>query len=199
MKRYFDLTESEKLALSQVDFVSAVEIEGINRGIKPPLKLENAINQVGWTGFTIPADSVIFYELTVPERYGSGKGTGICFRTPAAARAALTDALAVCEEGYGADKKNILVSGDFGVREAYVSLTKPKSLATKLEEIGQDDSEFEKLCLECTNDLSAIRQAKYDAAVRSQKRAQYLSLAQGNEDIAKAFWSKTEAGEFPAE
>jgi hypothetical protein len=38
----------------------------------------------------------------------------------------------------------------------------------------------------------------HDAEVLARKKAEYLRLAQNHEEIAKAFWSKAESGEWPA-
>lgn len=199
MKRYFDLTETEKITLSQEQFVEAVKIEGIHRGIKPPIALDQAINQLGFNGFTIPADSTCFYEIMHPRNYGGCDPTGICFKTLESARLALQGAICIVEDGYGADKRHKIIEGEFSVRETYLTNLKQKSFTIKLEELIQESEAFEKLSEECAEDLSRIRQAKYDAAVRSNKRRQYLELAKGDEGIAKNFWSKTEGSDWPNE
>jgi len=199
MKRYFDLTEPEKLALSQDDFTNAVKIEGINRGIKPPITIGAALNQVSFTGFGIPADVTIFYQVVAPAEYGSGKETGLCYRTADEARIAMQNAFAVYESGYGADKRHKMATGDFHVRETYLTLTPQKWFSLKFEEFYEDGTEYKKLCEECSADLSDLRQNAYNAKVLAQKRATYMELAKGDLEIAKAFWAKTEGAEFPNE
>jgi hypothetical protein len=200
MKRYFDMTEDEKLALNETDLYASVKVEGVHRGIKPPLTLDQAIAQVGYTGFTIPADAVAFYELTVPGEYSHNPNTGtnLCFKTQAEAERALVGAIVVVESGYNEGRHNKIVGGSPGVRAVWVTQSKQKSLFTKLEELKQDNTDFEKLAEECRDDLSRIRQERYNTRVRSEKRKQYLELAQGNEEIAKSFWAKTEGTDFPA-
>lgn len=197
MNRYKELTQTEKLALNYEEFIAAVKLEGIERGIKPPTTLENFLNQQPFTGFTIPADSVFFYEVMVPGEYGENSGSGLAFKTIEEARAAMNNAIALCESGYGSDKKSKIVSGIFSVREVSISLSRPKSFSVTINEFAEDNTEYHALCDECSKDLSNLRQGEYDAKVLARKRAEYLSLANGNIDIAKNFWAKTERTEFP--
>ena len=69
----------------------------------------------------------------------------------------------------------------------------------QFEEFFEDDTEFQKVVDECLERHSQVRQAAYNAKVRSEKRAEYLRLAGGDETIARAFWAKTEGTEFPTE
>lgn len=197
-KRYFDLSESEKIALSAEQMTDAVKIEAIHRGIKTPLSLDNIIENLGLSGFALPADNRIFFELGTPKQYGGVERSGICFLTPEKARNALNEAIYIEETGYP-NKRNRIIDGEFSVMERHVSNFPLTTFATKLKEYEDSEpcEEFTKLCEECRDDLQTIRQRIYDAEVRSRKKAEYLRLAQGNEDIAKAFWSKAETGEWP--
>lgn len=198
-KRYFDLTESEKLALTSETMTDAVKIEAIHRGIKTPLSLNNIVENLGCSGFQLPADCKIFYEVCTPKQYGGVERSGICFLTADQARAAFRDAIYVEEEGYPI-KRSKIINGEFSVVERYVSAFPLNNFATKLKEYEDNApcEEFTKLCEECRDDLQNIRQRIYDTEVRARKKAEYLRLAQGNEEIAKAFWSKAESGEWPA-
>jgi hypothetical protein len=198
MKRYFDLTESEKLALSSEQMTDAVKIEAIHRGIKTPLSLDNIVENIGCSGFNLPADCKTFYEICTPKQYGGVERSGICFVTPDEARNALKNTLFVEEEGYPAKRAKI-INGEFSVMERYVSAFPLTNFATKLKEYEDDTpcEDFTKLCQECRDDLGIIRQRIYDTEVRARKKAEYLRLAQGNEEIAKAFWSKAESGNWP--
>ena len=51
------------------------------------------------------------------------------------------------------------------------------------------------LCLELH---SNIRQEYYNAGVRLELRKEYLRLAGGNEEVAKAFWAKAEGTAWPS-
>lgn len=198
-KRYFDLTETEKLALSSESMADAVKIEAIHRGIKTPITLDNIVENLGCTGFQLPADCKTFYEICTPKNYGGIERSGICFITPDQARNALTNAIFIEEEGYPVKRARV-VNGDFSVMERYVSAFPLTNFSTKLKEYEENEpcEEFKKLCEECRDDLQSIRQRIYDAEVRARKKAEYLRLAQNNEEIAKAFWTKAESGEWPA-
>ena len=198
MKRYFDLAESEKLALSSEQMTDSVKIEAIHRGIKTPLSLDNIVENIGCSGFNLPADCKTFYEICTPKQYGGVERSGICFVTPDEARNALKNTLFVEEEGYPAKRAKI-INGEFSVMERYVSAFPLTNFATKLKEYEDDTpcEDFTKLCQECRDDLGIIRQRIYDTEVRARKKAEYLRLAQGNEEIAKAFWSKAESGNWP--
>jgi hypothetical protein len=42
-----------------------------------------------------------------------------------------------------------------------------------------------------------VRQQAYNAKVRAERKAEYLRLAGGNEEIAKNFWAKAEGTAWP--
>lgn len=198
-KRYFDLNETEKLALSSDTMADAVKIEAIHRGIKTPLSLNNIVENLGCSGFQLPADCKTFYEICTPKKYGNIERSGICFITPDEARNAFTNAIFIEEEGYPVARAKV-INGEFSVMERYVSVFPLTNFATKIKEYEDDTpcEDFTKLAEECRDDLQSIRQRIYDSEVRARKKAEYLRLAQNNEEIAKAFWSKAESGEWPA-
>jgi hypothetical protein len=196
--RYFDLTESQKLDISNDDLATAIRIEAVNRGIKPPLQLDEETIKTEWTGFQTLPNSVVFYEIQSPTQWGSTKATGIMFKTEAEAWAACQNAFGVEHEEYG-ERKTEIRTGEFRVQAVNISSVKPKTVTAKIEDYFQDDAEFDKLAKECVDDLSMIRQSDYDKKVLTNKRKSYMALAQGNEEIARAFWEKTEGGEFPAD
>ena len=200
MKKYSEYTTAEKLALTQEEFAKAVKIEGIHRGIKPPITLGDALRKSEFNGFSLPADVAVFYEIVIPQGAYSGmKETGLCFNTAEAARAAMAGAFSISESGYGATAKKKITTGDFSVKEAYITVEPQKWYATNLEEFFQDNEGFDKLSEECSADLSSLRQEAYNAAVLQRKRAEYLALANGDISIATAFWARTESVPFPQE
>jgi len=202
MKRYYDLTQEEKLALAGQEIHDAIKLEAVHRGIKPPITLDAIINQHGFQGYTTPPDSVIFYEIQTEGRYGgSASGSGIAYKTEAEALRALEGAVIIGSDGYGATAKMMVFSGAPSVKMVPISLSKPKPFWSTLEEYGQpdDDASFETLAEEIRLELNTLWQERYNKQVRSEKRKEYLRLANGDEAIAKAFWSKTESGEFPIE
>lgn len=198
MKRYFDNTREEKLAFSEPDLNSAINLEAVERGIAIPVSLENLLKQHPFVGFTTPGDAVFFYEVCCPQSYGSGKPTGLCFKTIEEARNAIQNGLAIESDGYGINNRQKVIYGDFVIREVFISLTKPKTFAIAVEEAESAGGEgYNKLCEECCKDLQGLRQAEYDQQVNQRKRQEYIALAGGDEEIAKRFWNKSERGEFP--
>lgn len=195
---YFALTTDQKIALTSESVQTAIELEAANRGIKPPLKLTDELNQYPFIGYTTPANSVSFYEILRPTKYsGNGERTGLCFKTEQEAQNAIQNAVCIQNDGYS-DPKNTVLPGDFSVQVVSVSLSKSKTFASRIEEYDQDDTRYNELAEECMADLNLLRQSDYDRRVNGEKRANYMRLAQGNEEIAKAFWSKSEAFEWPA-
>lgn len=194
-RRYHDLSGSEKLALTTEQFTDSVKLEGLHRGIKPPITLSDALKNIKYVGFQIPADALKLYELVAPNDYSTAE-TGICYRTSEQAASALIGAVRVCTDY---NKKSKIVDGDFSVRERWVSLSQAQNVAAKLEEFQQDNEAFDKLVDECAADLSNLKQESYNKRVRSERRVEYLRLSGGDLAIASAFWKKTEGTEFPDE
>lgn len=196
--RYFDLSPEQKLKLTNEQFATSVHLEAVNRGIKPPVILDEETVRKEWMGYQTPAGSVRFYEVYAPSSYGGAKATGLLFKTEAEAWAACQNAFGVEHSAYS-DPQDKIQQGAFEVRAVNITTAKSKSVSANIEDYFQDNAEFDKLTDECAKDLQALRQAEYDTKVRSNKRKTYMALAQGNEEIAKAFWAKTEGTEFPTE
>ncbi len=199
--RFFNLTETQKLEFTSDQITDSIKIEAIHRGIKIPYTLEQLTSKLGCEGFNLPADKQVFYEIVRAKKYGGLERTGVCYTTAEIARSKLEGAICIDTEGYAPKERNVIIKGEWSVQEIYVTLFPLTSFATMLKEV-EDDSpceEFTKLCEECQTNLSELRQARYDAEVRKRKRAEYLRLAQGNLDIAKSFWNKSENSEFPDE
>lgn len=193
MKPYSQLTTEEKLSLTDETFNTAVKLEAVERGIQLPITLEQALVRSEFRGFSRPADSVSFYELCGPGQYsGNVKGTGVCYRTREEASRALEGVIHVEEDGYGAARRNTIREGGWSIREVFVSISKASFSAPVLEQYRSDTTKYDALGKECSQDLWEIQQAKYDAEVMATKRKTYLDLAQGNEEIARAFWAKAE-------
>lgn len=198
MNRYTELTTAEKIDLTDEEFYTAVKLEAIQRGVSPPISLPEALQKFGYRGYEIPPEAATFYEITAPSEYSRVNETGIAFRTADEARRACVGAIVIERPGYGVNPVPKLSKADFSIREVLITLVPAQSFITKLEAYTEDSKDFNVVCDECRNDWSAVLQANYDARVNEQKKAQYLTLAQGNEDIAKAFWSKAERTEWPA-
>jgi hypothetical protein len=196
--RYFDLTPEQKMQLTNEQFATCVRLEAVNRGIKPPLTLDEETVKKEWIGYQTPAGSVPLYEVYAPSQYGGAKATGLLFKTEAEAWAACQNAFGTETSSYS-DPQTKIFQGAFEVRAVHITTVKSKAIGKSIEDYFQDDAAFDKLTEECAADLGMLRQADYDKRVRSAKRRSYMELAQGNEEIAKAFWAKTEGSEFPTE
>lgn len=198
MQKYTLLTTEEKLSLTPESFLKAVKLEAIDRGIKPQITIEDAIRRTEFVGYQINPEHVSVFEVLRPNRYNDSKSTGLCYLDRELAEKALNGAVSCEDEGYGADKRTTINSGEFAIGERFISLTKMKNVQTKIEEFFQDDKEFDAVAEECRLDLQTLRQAEYDTRIRNRKKAEYLELADKNETIARAFWAKTEKTEWPA-
>lgn len=195
MKRYTELTKEEKTALSNDGFYTAVKLEAIQRGISPPISLPEALSKLEVRGYRIPPEAATFYEITAAGEY-SQKETGIAFATAEEAQRACIGAF-LLDRGYGHAPR--LSKSDFAVRQTLITLIPEANFATKLETYCPESKDFDKVCEECRTDWQSVLQTDYDTRVNAEKRAQYLTLAQGNEDIAKAFWAKAERSEWGAD
>jgi len=201
MKPYYQHTEAERVKLTEDEIFLAIKLEAIERGIKVPLPVPELLKVTGYSGFSIPPDSHKLYEIYAPGSYDSTYRSGLCFNTEAEAVNALTGAIPVYEDGYGASARYKIASGQFSIRAIYISRSGAKSFQQRIDETDCDavSEDFEKLAEECAKDVARIRQSAYDKSIRTYKRVEYLKLAQGNEAIAAAFWAKVESGEFPSE
>ena len=191
MKAYYQLTREEKIKLSSDELVDAVKLEAINRNIKPPVTLSDALKTTEWIGYQVPGKSIPVYTIRIGY-HGSPFG----YLDQELAVKAL-EGMVLYEAGYAtvgakvkADEPTIEVRW-VGVSPAY-------SKAAAFEEYFQDDAEFNKLRDECVEELRKIHQEEYDTRVRKERRAEYLRLAGGNEEIAIAFWNKAERTEWPS-
>lgn len=200
MKKYSDLSASEKLALDENQLVRSIELEAIERGIPLPTKLTDALKLTDAKGFWMPADASKVYEICAKNRgYGDAAGTGIAFQTEAQALVALQGALAVVAEGYDATRRFKLVDpgASFEIRVTHIIHVPQKGYWTKLEQLTEDNEKFDALCEECRADLEKVRQKDYDNRVLQVQRQQYIDLANGDEAVARAFWQKTKGTPFP--
>lgn len=199
IKRYYELTETERAALSPEEMLAATKVEAISRGIRPPLDFDDALRQAPFVGFRVPANGVKVYEVV--NNTGYARNSGLCFRTEAEAERAIIGALAIGETYRGNKTVPTLTDSSFSVQVRYVGISESEDFMTKIKEYIEDEASmdaFTKLAEECRDDQCRIKQTAYDAMVRTRKRCEYLALAQGNETIAAAFWSKVEHGEFPS-
>ncbi len=197
MNRYYSLSKEERTTLSTPDLEQSIKLEAIERGIKPPIQLSEVLKSMEWVGYRTPADAVTFYAVQATDEYGRSSGARLGFTTKEAAESAIQGAVCIGESGYGDSAKLVIRKEPPSISVIHISFTKPECVAVKLEKFDQDDTEFEKLRDECVEDLRVIRQSDYDDRVSREKWNQYLELAGGDKNIARAFWGKTQAGNPP--
>lgn len=190
MKRYFELTIDERVVLNDQDLSDAIRLEAIDRGIAPPLLLNEEIQRGIHQAYSEPANAVTFYEVMRAGRWGSQAQTGLAFSTKEEAEKACLGAFSL-EDGK-------IVSGQFSVRCVKVQSGGCYKVAD-VEEYVYDSSKYDAVADECLADLREIKQRRYDAEIMKHKKAEYMRLAKGDKAIAKAFWQRTESSTWPEE
>jgi hypothetical protein len=191
VKSFNQLTDSEVLNLSNEDLNDSIRLEAIDRGIKPPITLSEALRRSEWRGYTKPAEAIKVWTLKVGY-HSSNFG----FLDEQLAAKALEGMVCIEENSYTHPKIKITTDIPEIVLK-HVGIEASTQKASKFEEFFQDDTEFNKVRDECLERYSKVRQDAYNTRVRQEKRAEYLRLARGNEEIAKSFWAKVESGEWP--
>ena len=192
MKPFSQLTDSEVLGLSNEDLNDSIRLEAIDRNIQPPITLSEALRRSEWRGYQKPAEAIKVFRL----RQGYYV-TDFGWLDEAKAVAALEGLVKIEKVNYNRDDLKISAS-EATVEVAWVGVSKSDDKAAKFEEFFQDNSKFIEVRDECLDRYSKVRQDAYNTRVRQEKRAEYLRLARGNEEIAKSFWAKVESGEWPA-
>jgi len=192
--RYTALSTEQKLALTSEQLDKAIQLEAAERGIPIPMEFGDAINQLGYVGYTIPADSVSFYEIVTPG-YSGGRTT-ICFKTEEAALKALEGAIIIREEGYDKTRRNKLQEGEPTVQKIFLTHSRSQSFIQGVKQYEEDRVPYQDLCEELQENLQSLRQAKYNADILAAKRKKYLDLANGDDATAERFWNNLERGEW---
>jgi hypothetical protein len=192
MKAFAQLTRSEVLNLTNEELNDAILLEAVDRGIKPPLSMSEALRRSEWRGYTKPAEAVKVFAL----RVGYYRSE-FAWLDEAKAHAAL-EGLVKVEKNYNPEGFKI-VTAEAAVETVWIGVNAGESKAAKFEEYSQDDREFNKVRDLCLELYSSIRQQDYNARVRAERKTEYLRLAGGSEEIAKAFWAKAEGTSWPVD
>lgn len=193
MKPFPQLTRSEVLNLTNEELNDAIRLEAIERSIKPPIQLSEALRRSEWRGYQKPAEAIKVFRL----RQG-WYTTDFGWLDEAKAIAALDGLVKIEKIGYKDDSLKI-VNSDVNVETVFIGVSKHESKAAKFMEYFEDTTEFDKVRDECLEKYSDARQQAYNAKVRSERKAEYLRLAGNNEEIAKAFWAKAEGSPWPTD
>jgi hypothetical protein len=191
MKPFSQLIRNEIIDLTNEELNDSIRLEAIERSIKPPITLSEALRRSEWRGYTKPAEAIKVWTLKIgyhSSRFG--------FLDEQLAAKAIEGMICIEENSYSHPKIKI-TSDTPEIVLKYVGVEAGSQKASKFEEFTQDDTEFNKVRDECLEKHSEVRQQAYNAKVRSERKAEYLRLAGGNEEVAKNFWSKTEGTTWP--
>jgi hypothetical protein len=191
MKPFPQLTRSEVLNLTNEELNDAIRLEAIERGIKPPVTLSEALRRSEWRGYQKPAESIKVFCL----RAGYHRSE-FGWLDEAQAQAAL-EGLVKLERNYSTPEGFKIAAAEAAVETVWIGVNVGNSKVAKFEEYLQDDEKFNEVRDLCLELYSSIRQQDYNARVRAERRAEYLRLAGGSEEIAKAFWAKAEGTSWP--
>ena len=184
------------LVMDNATLNDAIRIEAIKRGIAPPMLLSEALQSTKWVGYTAPADGVKVFEVLVSGQYGSPCATGLCYLDEAKATAALEGALYFDADTYGTSGGKIY-GGGASIIVRVVGTNHVVAKAAQIQQYIQDTKAFNEVVADCLAKLAAVRQADYDDRLNKEKQAEYLRLAGGNEEVARAFWAKVEKTAWP--
>jgi hypothetical protein len=198
MKAFGQYSDQELLTLTNEEINDAIRITAIERGIKPPISLSEAIHRSEWRGFEFNGDGMTFFRVRSTVGY-SESASPFCYLTEEAARASTIGMFAVKDEGYGPNAKKVVHEVEPSIERVFVPSQASRSKALKFEEYYQDDKDFDAVVTECTDRLSKARQDDYNKRVYGERKKEYMRLAGGNEEIAKAFWAKAERTDWPVE
>lgn len=190
-KRFNDYTDAELLGIDNETINNAIRVEAIQRGVKPPIPISEALRSSEWRGYEKPPEAIKVYRL----RQG-WNATDFGWLDEAKAHAALEGLVKIEKIDYKDDHLRVCGS-EVTVEAVLVGVNKGHHKAAKFERFYEDTTDFDKVCDECLDRLSRVRQDAYNARVRTEKRSEYLRLAAGDEAIAKAFWARVEGGEWP--
>ena len=193
MKPFFELSRNEILDLTNDELNDAIRLEAIDRGIKPPITLSEALRRSEWRGYQKPGEAIKVFRL----RQG-WYTTDFGWLDESKAQAALEGLVKIEKVNYKDD--NLKVSNaDVTVETVWVGVSKSEQKAAAFEAFYEDTTEFDKVRDECIEKYSAVRQQAYNTKVRAERKTEYLRLAGGNEEIAKNFWGKAEGTSWPTD
>ena len=196
VKAFSEYNCAALLVIDAATLNDAIRIEAIKRGIAPPMLLSEALQSTKWVGYTAPADGVKFFEIHVNGQYGSPHATGLCYLDEAKAKAALEGAMHFDPDSYGTSGGKIY-GGGASIMVRVVGVNHAVAKAAQVQQYIEDTTAFNKVVEECLAKLAAVRQADYNDRLNAEKQAEYLRLAGGNEEVARAFWAKVEKTAWP--
>lgn len=194
-KRFNDYTDAELLGIDNDTLNISIRVEAIQRGVKPPITLSDALKQSEWRGYQKPGNAIRVWTIDG----GGWASSSFGWLDEAKATAAIEGAVRLGTTYRNNRELDKIETGSLSLKVVFIGDSESVEKAAAFEAAMDDDEskEFEALRDECIARYSRVRQEAYDARVRTEKRAEYLRLAGGDEAIAKAFWARVEGGEWP--
>lgn len=201
MKPFQLLTDNEVLGLTNEELNDAIRIGAIEQGIQPPLTLSEQLKNSEWRGYQQPAGGVVVWEIGLVSEYHGTHSTGLAYLDPALAERAREGAV-LLRDTYdkGFTIEQIKTAEAVVIRKVITDIRSPAvSKAAKFAAYSEDSTEFDKFRDECVARYERVRQDDYNRRVNIERRAEYLRLAKGDVEVAKAFWSKAVQTPWPSE
>ena len=190
-KRFSDLSDEALIDITNEELNAAIRIEAIERGIKPPIPLSDALRRSEWRGFQYPGDSLEVFEITC-EYHNSGIG----YLDKALAEKALQGMVRIEYSSYSTPRTTVS-NRDMAITSRRVTTDAHWQKHSKFEEYTQDDTAFQAVVEECLARHSKVRQDEYTRRVRAERKVEYLRLANGDEEVARRFWARSEGTVWP--
>jgi hypothetical protein len=191
-KRFSSYPDEKLRALTNEQLNDSIRIEAIERGINSPITLPEAIRRSEWRGYQKPAEAIKVFTLKC------GYHTSpFGWLDESLAHRATEGMVGVEDCSYPTQHTKIKTDAPEVVVK-WVGVEKSSEKSAKFEEyVDEKVTEFNTLRDECLTKFSAVRQAAYNMEVNLTKKAEYLRLAGGDQDIARAFWGKVERAMWP--
>lgn len=197
MKPFHKLTHDEIAGLNTESLTDSIKVGALDRGIEIPISLPEALKRSEYTGFSHVVNPVRIYCPTA----GGYSDPNFGYLTLERAEEAMVGAVKIGSR-YVGGKTHPQIDTESSIQIKVVVLGDiPSTIkASKLQEFSEQSSEaFDKYRDECLEKYNEVRQSNYDKAVRAEKRKEYMRLAGGNEEIAKAFYARIGHGAWPNE
>lgn len=200
IKKFSQYTDAELIDLPPESIEDSIRLEAIDRGIRIPVALSEALRTTEFAGFQRTGDHAAVYEILAPNRWGAPEATGVAYLSEARAEAALEGAVSIRHETYGPDAGPHVnpTSNAWRVAKVCIPSLRAVTLGKHIVPDTQDTKDFDDLAESCLSRIATAKQAAYNARVLAERKAEYLRLANGDEAVAKAFWGKVEQAAWPA-
>lgn len=193
VKRFYDYADAELLKLTNEQLNDSIRIEAVMRGINPPITLPEALRRSEWRGYSKPAEAIKVFAMKAGYR-----SSEFGWLDEALAHKAAEGMVVIEDCSYPTPHTKIKGGEVPEIVVKWVGVEKSVEKGAKFEEyMDEKMDEFNKLRDECLERFSTVRQDAYNREVAFTKKAEYLRLANGDEQIARAFWAKVERGTWP--